>query len=135
MYGYSYLEAGKNVFTLFKNRGWEAIIADDLVSYVFFFLSLCVGGLCAAIGYGIGEGQKDWFIDSPDPSSASAACAGLGFVIGLVLSSLLLSTIASAVNTVIVCYAEGPAEFEANHPELSRRMRETWLEFYPNCGA
>jgi hypothetical protein len=28
VYGYSYLEAGKNVFTLFKNRGWEAIIAD-----------------------------------------------------------------------------------------------------------
>ena len=43
LYGYSYIEAGKNVFTLFKNRGWEAIIADDLVGNVFFFLSLCVG--------------------------------------------------------------------------------------------
>ena len=40
LYGYSYLEAGKNVITLFKNRGWEAIIADDLISngmYYFIF--------------------------------------------------------------------------------------------------
>ena len=42
LYGYSYLEAGKNVITLFKNRGWEAIIADDLISngkYVVFCMS------------------------------------------------------------------------------------------------
>jgi len=49
--------------------------------------------------------------------------------------SILMSTIASAVNTVIVCFAEGPAEFEANHPELSRKMRETWISFYPDCGV
>jgi hypothetical protein len=137
LYGYSYLEAGKNVFTLFKNRGWEAIIADDLINNVFFFLSLCVGGICAAIGYAsFGENKPEgWFVNSPAPEAISAHCAGLGFVAGLVLSSILMSTIASAVNTVIVCFAEGPAEFEANHPELSRKMRETWLEFYPDCGA
>lgn len=28
VYGYGYIEAGKNVFQLFHNRGWEAIIAD-----------------------------------------------------------------------------------------------------------
>lgn len=134
LYGYSYIEAGKNVLSLFKNRGWEAIIADDLVANVFFFLSLCIGGICAAIGYAIGENPPDGWFDNA-PGSVSATCAGLGFVAGLVLSSILMSTIASAVNTVIVCFAEGPAEFEANHPELSRKMRETWLEFYPDCGA
>lgn len=137
MYGYSYIEAGKNVITLFKNRGWEAIIADDLVGNVFFFLSLVIGGICAGIGYGAfnENSPEGWFENSPNPESVSAACAGLGFVSGLVLSSIMFSTIASAVNTVIVCFAEGPAEFEANHPELSRRMRETWLEFYPNSGV
>lgn len=136
LYGYSYIEAGKNVFSLFKSRGWEAIIADDLVSNVFFFLSLCVGGICAAIGYAFNEDSPEgWFDNSPNPSTISATCAGLGFVAGFVLSSIMMSTIASAVNTVIVCFAEGPAEFEANHPELSRKMRDTWLEFYPNCGA
>jgi len=135
LYGYSYLEAGKNVFTLFKNRGWEAIIADDLVGNVFFILSLCVGGICAAIGYGAFDGDQELFANSVSPETVPATCAVLGFVAGLVLASILMSTIASAVNTVIVCFAEGPAEFEVNHPELSRQMRETWLRFYPDCGV
>lgn len=137
LYGYSYIEAGRNVISLFKNRGWDAIIADDLVSNVFFFLSLCVGGVCAAIGYvSFNESSPEgWFDNSPNPESISVTCAVLGFVAGLFLSSIMMSTIASAVNTVIVCFAEGPAEFEANHPELSRKMRETWIEFYPDCGA
>jgi len=137
LYGYSYTEAGKNVFTLFKNRGWEAIIADDLVQNVFFFLSLSVGGVCAGIGYAINENSLgDLFNNAPSTGlSVQATNAILGFIIGLVLASILLSTIGSAVNAVIVCFAEGPAEFEANHPELSRKMRETWLQFYPNCGA
>lgn len=135
LYGYSYLEAGKNVFTLFKNRGWEAIIADDLVGNVFFILSLCVGGICSAIGYGAFNGDQDLFANSVSPETVPVTCAVLGFVAGLVLASILMSTIASAVNTVIVCFAEGPAEFEANHPELSRKMRETWLQFYPDCGV
>ena len=137
LYGYSYIEAGKNVFTLFKNRGWEAIIAEDLISNVFFFLSLGVGGVCAAIGYAFNENTfGDLFANAPNTGlSISATNAILGFVIGLVLASILLSTIGSAVNAVIVCFAEGPAEFEANHPELSRKMRETWLQFYPNSGV
>lgn len=137
LYGYSYIEAGKNVFTLFKNRGWEAIIADDLIQNVFFFLSLGVGGVCAGIGYAINEDAfGGLFANAPDTGlTVQATNAILGFIIGLVLSSILLSTIGSAVNAVIVCFAEGPAEFEANHPELSKKMRETWLQFYPDCGA
>lgn len=137
LYGYSYIEAGKNVITLFKNRGWEAIIADDLISNVFFFLSLSVGGVCAGIGYAINENAFGGLFEGAPSTGASVQTTNaiLGFIIGLVLSSILLSTIGSAVNAVIVCFAEGPAEFEANHPELSRKMRETWLQFYPNCGA
>jgi hypothetical protein len=92
--------------------------------------------ICAAIGYALGAGQDQWFVNAPyGAQDAPAACATLGFVVGLVLTSIMMSTIASAVNTVIVCFAEGPAEFEANHPELSRKMRETWLQFYPDCGC
>ncbi|KAL7462868.1 hypothetical protein ACHAXS_003238 [Conticribra weissflogii] len=117
LYGYSYLEAGKQVFTLFKDRGWEAIIADDLISNV-------IGGLCGAFGMIFVDSNPEWFENSPAGANDQATC----FII-------LMSTIASAVNTVIVCFAEGPAEFEANHPELSRKMRETWISFYPDCGV
>mmetsp|Transcript_10698 Transcript_10698/g.22239 ORF Transcript_10698/g.22239 Transcript_10698/m.22239 type:complete len:86 (-) Transcript_10698:405-662(-) len=81
------------------------------------------------------DSNPEWFVNSPAGANDQATCFMLGFIVGLVLTSILMSTIASAVNTVIVCFAEGPAEFEANHPELSRKMRETWISFYPDCGV
>ena len=50
LYGYSYMEAGKNVFNLFKNRGWDAIVADDLIGNVLFLVSLLVGALTGVVG-------------------------------------------------------------------------------------
>lgn len=34
IYGFSYLEAGRNVIQLFKAKGWTAIITDDLADNV-----------------------------------------------------------------------------------------------------
>lgn len=130
LYGYSYLEAGKNVFTLFKNRGWEAIIADDLVSNTLFFVSVVVGGIAGAVGL-ILSVTTDWFEQAA--SNGQAASFTLGFVIGLVLTSIAMSAIASAVNAVIVLFAEAPAEFQQNHPELSQKMRDTWQATFPGC--
>lgn len=57
------------------------------------------------------------------------------FLIGIVVSAVMFSVVDSSVNTVIVCFAEGPAEFEENHPELSSQMREAWRKVYPaECG-
>jgi hypothetical protein len=55
----------------------------------------------------------------------------LGFLVGAGCCSILLSTIGSGVNTVIVMFADAPSEFERNHPNLSRQMRETWSQVYP----
>ena len=52
-------------------------------------------------------------------------------LIGFVMCSTLFSLISSAVNTVIVLYAEAPAEFQANHRQLSEQMRASWKEAYP----
>ena len=58
LYGYTFLEAGKNVITLFKTRGWTTIITDNLAQSVLSMLSAAVGlltGLVAmAIAYGRG---------------------------------------------------------------------------------
>eukprot|EP00566_Odontella_aurita_P000653 CAMPEP_0113560250 /NCGR_PEP_ID=MMETSP0015_2-20120614/19329_1 /TAXON_ID=2838 /ORGANISM="Odontella" /LENGTH=546 /DNA_ID=CAMNT_0000461939 /DNA_START=158 /DNA_END=1800 /DNA_ORIENTATION=+ /assembly_acc=CAM_ASM_000160 len=131
LYGYSYMEAGKNVFTLFKNRGWEAIIADDLVSNTLFFVSVCVGLLSGAVGVGLAV-STDWF-NPADDVDGKVACFVLGLIIGLVLTSIMMSVVGSGVNAVLVCFAEAPAEFQQNHPELSERMRETWLAAFPDC--
>lgn len=54
-----------------------------------------------------------------------------GFVIGALFASTVLGVISSAVNTVIVCYAEAPNEFQQNHPQLSEDMRLAWRQAWP----
>jgi len=128
VYGYGYLEAGKNVFELFRNRGWEAVIADDLVGNALFLVSVIVGGLMGVVGI-ILEATTDWFEDAGGDATLVAFL--LGFIVGLAVSSILLSTIASAVNCVIVMFADAPGDLQQNHPELSQRMRDTWSTIYP----
>jgi len=55
----------------------------------------------------------------------------IGFLVGLVLASVMLGVVGSAVDTVIVCYAESPAEFEQNHRALSVEMRKAYREAWP----
>ena len=57
------------------------------------------------------------------------------FLIGLVIAAILLSVVDSSVNTVLVSFAEAPAEFQENHPQLSSEMRDAWRKVYPaECG-
>ena len=130
VYGNSYIESGKAVFQLFHNRGWEAIIADDLVSNALLFVSVVVGLAMGLVAFFLSR-TTDWFDDAA--GSPGAVAFFLGFIIGLAICSILLSTVGSGVNAVIVLYADLPSEFEANHPDLSRRMRETWATIYPNA--
>lgn len=128
LYGMPYLKAGKSVIQLFQNRGWEAIIADNLVGDTLGLISLIVGLVVGGIGVLI-QSQSNFFAESG--TSARAVSFSLGFIVGLVVTSILMSTIGSGVNAVVVCFAEGPAEFQQNHPVLSGKMREVWNQIYP----
>lgn len=75
LYGYSYLEAGRNVISLFQNRGWEAIIADDLVGNTMFLVSVIVGGLSGCVGLVVQATSN--FFDNADMAGNDAAVAFL----------------------------------------------------------
>lgn len=130
LYGFGYIESAKNVFTLFKNRGWEAIIADDLVANTLLLVSLVVGAIMGGVSMVI-QATSGVFDSTTGESGALGYSFAIGFVIGLVITSILLSLIASGVNAVIVLFAEAPAEFQQNHPELSTKMRTIWNQVYP----
>ena len=110
--------------TLFKARGWTSIIADMLVDTVLLMVSIGVGVLTGLVGLLVGS-----FFQADTVVLAGGFFAG--FVIGFVMSSTLLSLVSSAVNAVIVCFAEAPAEFQSNHPELAAQMLEAWKTAYP----
>lgn len=128
VYGFSYIESGKSVMQLFADRGWDAIIADDLVGGAIFLTCIIIGLIIGALGVGYATFDEDF--DTLSQGSKLAAFF-IGFISGLFVSSILLSTIASGVNTVIVMFADAPQEFQRNHPELSEKMRTTWQGFYP----
>ena len=88
-----------------------------------------MGGLTGCIGI-ILELSSGW-IQEENPGDENLLAFLLGFVIGVVLCSILMSVVASAVNTVLVLFAEKPAEFQASHPQLSQNMREVWSSIYP----
>jgi len=131
IYGYSYIEAGKNVIQLFKNRGWEAIIADDLVGNVVVLTSVVTGLFMGGISVALAN-TTTWFTGTPFEDPRIPAFF-VGFIIGFGVTAILLSTIASGVNAVIVMFADAPAELERNYPEISRNMREKWMEVYPGA--
>lgn len=123
IYGYSFVDSAKNVMTLFKERGWTAIITDSLVDSCLSMISMGVGlivGLISALlclTFNMGVSHTIGFF--------------LGLVVGFILTQVLMGVVSSAVNTIIVCYAEDPNTFQNNYPELSANMVETWRQAYP----
>lgn len=52
-------------------------------------------------------------------------------MVGIVLSTVLFSTISGSVFAVITCFAGSPVEFHRKHPQLSIEMRQAWREVWP----
>ena len=77
------------------------------------------------------EATANFFKDEQVAGNETVVAFVFGFIVGLVLCSILMSTVGSAVNAVIVLFAEAPAEFQQNYPELSQKMLETWRSAFP----
>jgi hypothetical protein len=84
VYGYKFTQAGKAVFELFKARGFEVIINDDLIGNVISLTSLAVGLLCA----GLGVAFHYLWTDLTAFDNAPIILGILGFLVGLGVSSI-----------------------------------------------
>ena len=43
-----------------------------------------------------------------------------------------MGLLSSAVDSVIVCFAEAPQEFNETHPEMAQEMNQTWKDAWPD---
>jgi hypothetical protein len=102
MYGFSYLDAGRNVLELFQNKGWTVIITDDLADNVLFMMSVGIGLASGLVGLVLATMTPTALTDLGFESSLGPGFL-IGFLAGLVFSSVMLSVVGSAINTVIVC--------------------------------
>lgn len=131
LYGFSYIEAGRNVIQLFQQKGWTVLITDDLNDRVLMMMSIGIGALTGLVGMLAAMADQSLLDGLGLEGGVGLVAFLISFVVGLVFSSILMSVVSSAVNTVIVCFAESPNEFEANHPDLSREMRSSWMQAWP----
>ena len=125
LYGYSYVEAGKNVMNLFRYRGWTTIINDNLVHGVLTQMSFATGLVTAIVIVPL------TLLLTRDIHHILLA-ALVGLIIGAIMSSIIFGSLHSCIDTIIVLYAEAPSEFEANHPELALEMNNAWSMAYPD---
>jgi hypothetical protein len=44
-----------------------------------------------------------------------------------------MGVVSSAVNTVIICFAENPMDFQTCHPELCEELNTAWISVWPGC--
>lgn len=132
LYGYSYIEAGKNVTTLFKARGVELLVTDQLIGNALSLVSFIVGLLMSAVGVLL-EYKMNWIATVGVSGDIAQIISGsLGFFFGLIFCSITLNVIDYGVNATIVLFLEAPADFKGNHPKLAEEMFSAWTEVCPN---
>ncbi|CAK4073472.1 unnamed protein product [Aphanomyces euteiches] len=126
MYGYKFLDAGRAVTSLFHERGFDAIITDDMVGTSLGFAAFGVGGCCGLLGYAA------YFIDHSAQFPSSIYILPIaGLVVGLGIAMVPLGVIDSAVATVYVCFAEDPAALQLTHPQEYQLLMAEWHRMYP----
>jgi len=129
LYGYDYWTAGKQVAGLFKARGWEVIINDNLIGRSFSLMSLFICFSTGLVGLLLG------FVLLGPVGGFQAFL--LGFLLGGSSCQVLFGVVTSAVNTVMVCFAESPNQLlQNNHdPKHFSQLVDAYRQAYPNdCG-
>lgn len=132
LYGYDYLTAGKKVLELFEARGWTTIINDNLVQRCLVLVALTVGAITGFVG--ILLARATGWATATVGEDADRIVFLICFVVGMCITNILMGVVLSAVDTVIVSFAEAPTEFETNHPALYQNMVTKWQAVYPDCG-
>ncbi|GJP60148.1 hypothetical protein CLOP_g17283, partial [Closterium sp. NIES-67] len=115
MYGKTFIRASKDTWELFKARGVDVLINDDLSGGV-LGLGMFIGGVLAALVGGLLSLNK--------AVDLLAAVSILSFIIGIFLTGMTLTVVDSAVGTFYVCYAEDPATLQQNDPVLYNKVQE-----------
>lgn len=136
IYGYGFKQAGKAVFELFKERGWDAIINDNLIENVLGLGSLVVGVLTAGIAdLIVFLFQKDfgWDGASTNINMIYLITGVVSGLIGMSLCMIMMSIIDSAVATVFVCWAENPSALQTGYPDWHGKLMSAWCKAYPQA--
>ncbi|KAJ0399952.1 hypothetical protein ATCC90586_002143 [Pythium insidiosum] len=130
IYGYDFRTSGKAVMDLFANRGWTAVINDDLTSSALTFGAIGVGVMGCVIGLlMVHFSPEKWFIALGSKSAAYGFLGTIGFIAGMGMAMILANVVITALHTVFVCFAEDPIALSRNHPHEYETLVHGWRQF------
>lgn len=107
IYGMDFTTAASSAWELITSRTFDLLVNDDLTQTLITFSCIMIGAISGLIIGGIASASNldGWLY-----------IGILAFVIGLVISMLVLSVVESAVATTFVCWAEDPHALNSNRP-------------------
>ncbi|CAM4925496.1 unnamed protein product [Rotaria socialis] len=126
--GEGFVQASRSFIKLFEKRGWTAIINDSIIGTTLMFINIGIGLISAVAG---GSFIYLTMVQSSKPFFAIICISSISFLIGLFISSIFTTLLASCVRTVFVCFALHPAALGATHPEHLEKLTTVWHKFYP----
>ena len=126
LYGKNFRSSGSEVWSLFRTRGWTAVINDDLVEMVMQVTCIGIGVVTAFVGGLVS------FSQSGGTLSSVYIPVLIAFFIGFFMAMTILGVVDSAVKTCFVCYAKAPLALHATHPVHFHRITEAWNLFAPD---
>jgi hypothetical protein len=135
LYGFDYISSGKKAMDLFQAKGWTAIVTDNLIQRSLTLVALVVGASCGFLVMLLAK-ATGWATPMLGEVATNDGAVFLVFsVIATSMALILNKVVLSAVDTVIVAFAEAPAEFQTHHPALSNNMIQKWRMVFPDeCG-
>eukprot|EP00455_Lapot_gusevi_P034542 TRINITY_DN380_c0_g1_i3.p1 TRINITY_DN380_c0_g1~~TRINITY_DN380_c0_g1_i3.p1 ORF type:complete len:535 (+),score=170.86 TRINITY_DN380_c0_g1_i3:87-1691(+) len=122
VYGRTYCESAKDTFEMFKTKGIDAVINDDLTGGVMALGAVVGGCVVGAVSL--------WLSHYVYDMSNWALWVFSGFLIGLVMTMCAMEVIESCVASFFVCFAEDPAALNATKPEAYQHIATAWRARY-----
>ena len=141
LYGYDYMTAGKNVQTLFRARGWSSIVSDRLVYRVLTYAKWMIAALTGFLVVVMVMALDFYPIflvksvrDDGNPNESEILRPiffGVGALAGLFFADVSFRVAEGAVRTILVSFAESPADAALWHPIEFACLRYGWMDSYP----
>jgi len=121
IYGLDFRTAAKETWDLFKSRGFEMLVNDDLTGMVLMMGCFIGAVICGIFGafWAKAIDFEGWFI-----------IGIIALVIGYIMVALVMTVIGSAVATTYVVWAEDPHALEQTRPDHYHKLRNAANQAY-----
>jgi len=125
IYGLDYCSSARQTLQLFRSRGFDLVINDDLTNAVLMLSCLFTASFTALI---IGAISKYAYNDNS--AETVLLWSFTAFAVSFALSISCMVTIKAAVCTIFVCFAEDPASLSHTKPYDYEFLTNAWNKRY-----